>query len=202
MRRAAVAVLAGAVLMVTGCSTPQSLGGTPEPSSTSSSNALPPGTPNVAHPLDTTAFQKTPCSVLTAPQLQQLTITAAGQPDRTDALGPVCHWHDKDGPSKMNLTVYIVTAGQGLSGPYSQKDSYQVFEPQQDIGGYPALVAMTDDARPQGDCQIGIGVSNTQEVTVEGLLKTGADASSDMSNPCPRVRAVADAVIATIKAGK
>lgn len=193
--------MAGAVLMVTGCSTPPSVGGTPGPT-TSSSNALPPGTPNVAHPLDTTAFQKAPCSVLTATQLQQLTITTAGQPDLTDPLGPVCHWHNQTGPSKIDLTVYIGASGQGLSGPYSQKDSYQVFEPQQDIGGYPALIAMTDDARPQGDCQIGVGASNTQELSIEGQLKTGADASPDVSNPCPRVRAVAEAVIATIKAGK
>jgi len=103
----------------------------------------------------------------------------------------------------MDLGVYVGgTAVPGLSGPYSQKSSYQVFEPQQDIGGHPALIAMTDDARPQGDCQIAIGASNTQEISVEGLLKTGADRSPDMSNPCPRIRAVAEAVIATIKAGK
>jgi hypothetical protein len=194
--------MAGAVLMVAGCSTPSSVGGTPGPTSTPSVGALPPGTPNVANPLDTTSFQKSPCSMLTAAQLQQLTISSAGQPDLTDALGPVCHWHDQTGTSKMNLTVYIVTAGQGLSGPYSQKSNYQVFEPQPDIGGYPGLIAMTDDARPQGDCQIGIGVTNKQEITVEGQLKTGVDKSPDMSNPCPRVRAAAEAVIATIKAGK
>jgi Protein of unknown function (DUF3558) len=193
--------MAGAVMMVTGCSTPTSVGGTPETSSTSSTDALPPGTPNVAHPLDTTAFQKVPCSVLTGAQLQQLTITATGQPDTTP-LGPGCHWDNQTGPSKMDLTVYIVTAGQGLSGPYSQKDTYQVFEPQQDIGGYPALIAMTDDARPQGDCQIAIGASNKQEITVEGQLKTGVDKAPDMANPCPRVRAAAEAVIATIKAGQ
>jgi len=192
--------MAGAMLVMAGCSTPSSVVGTAGPTSTSSS--LPPGTPNVANPLDTTAFQKTPCSVLTAAQLQQLTIAATGQPNLTDPLGPVCSWHDQNGPSKMDLGIGFVTAGQGLSGPYSQKATYQVFEPQKDIGGYPALIAMTDDARPQGDCQIGIGVSNQLELTVEGLLKTGIDKAPDMSNPCPRVRAVAEAVIATIKAGK
>lgn len=193
--------MAGAVLMVAGCSTSPSVGGTAGPTTTSS--ALPPGTPNVANPLDTTAFQKAPCSVLTSAQLQKLTIAAAGQPDLTDPLGPVCHWDDQTGSSKMNLGIYVGgTAVPGLSGPYSQKGNYQVFEPQPDIGGYPALIAMTDDARPQGDCQIAIGVSNTQEVSVEGQLKTGVDKAPDMSNPCPRVRAVAEAVIATIKAGK
>ncbi len=198
MRRAAIAMVAGAVLMVTGCSAPSSVGGTPAPTS----DTLPPGTPNVAHPLDTTAFQKAPCSVLTAAQLQQLNVAAAGQPKVDDPLGPACDWHDQNGPSKIDLGVGFVTAGQGLAGPYSQKSNYEVFEPQQDIGGYPALIAMTDDARPQGDCQILIGVTNKLALSIEGLLKTGVDKSPDMSNPCPRVRAVAEAVIATIKAGK
>jgi hypothetical protein len=192
--------MAGAVLMVAGCSTPTSVGGTAGPTSTSSTGALPPGTPNVANPLDTTAFQKAPCSVLTATQLQQLTITTTGQPETTP-LGPVCHWHNQDGPSKMDLGVFIVTAGQGLAGIYSQKDTYGMFQPLPDIEGYPAVTAQNDDPK-QGNCVISVGVSNTLFVNVLVGLKTGVDKAPDMANPCPRNRTVAEAVMTTIKAGK
>ncbi|MFC0432264.1 DUF3558 domain-containing protein [Kutzneria buriramensis] len=193
--------MAGAVLMMTGCSNPPSIGGTAGPSSASSTDTAPPGVPNVAHPLDTAAFQKAPCSVLTAAQLQQLTITAAGKPDLTDPLGPVCHWDNQTGPSKMDLAVYIVTAGQGLAGIYSQKDTYQVFQPLPDIEGYPAVTAQNDDPK-QGNCVVSVGVSNALFVNVLVNLKTGVDAAPDMTNPCPRNRTVAEAVVATIKAGK
>jgi Protein of unknown function (DUF3558) len=201
VRRVVTAVAAGTVLTVAGCSSPP-VTGTPGASSTgaSSSDALPAGTPNVAHPLDTTAFQKAPCSVLTAAQLTKLTITATGKPKLDDPLGPVCSWHDTNGPSKMSVTVYIVTAGQGLAGIYSQKDTYKVFQPLPDIDGYPAVTAQNDDPK-QGNCVVSVGVSNKLFVNVLVGLKTGADAAPDMANPCPRNQTVAAAVMATLKGG-
>jgi Protein of unknown function (DUF3558) len=177
--------------------------GTPGASSTDSSSAgtLPAGTPSVAHPLDTTAFQKAPCSALTAAQLSQLTIGASGQADTADPVGPVCHWHDKDGKSKMNLAVYFLTTGQGLASVYSQKSTFEVFTPLPDIAGYPAIIALNPDQRSQGNCEVTIGVSDKLAINVLVNLKTGADAASDMTNPCPRNQAVAAAVVATLKGG-
>ena len=86
MSVAGVAVM----LAVPGCSaSPVGGAATPSPSGTSSSAALPSGTPNVAHPLDTAAFQKAPCSVLTAAQLKQLNVDATGKV-QDDPLGPDC----------------------------------------------------------------------------------------------------------------
>lgn len=192
------AVVAGVALTITACS-PSPVGGTgtPTTSATSSTSALPPGTPNVAHPLDTTAFQKAPCSVLTAAQLKQLNIDSPGGKVIDDPLGPHCGWTDQ-GPSRMGLSIIFATAGSGLAGIYSQKSQYVVFEPLPDIAGYPAIVAMTDDARPQGDCKVSIGVTNDLFISVEGVMNSDGP---DGHNPCPRVQAIATAMVTTMKGG-
>jgi Protein of unknown function (DUF3558) len=110
---------ASITLMVAGCST-SPVTGTPSaiPSGTQSASTLAPGTPNVAHPLDTSAFQKNPCSVLTSAQLTQFNIGAKGAADSSNPLGPSCNWYDGTGPSRMTLGVTFLTAGQGLDGIY------------------------------------------------------------------------------------
>lgn len=195
------AAAAGIAFAAAGCSpTPVGGSGTPTTSSTSSSDALAPGTPNVAHPLDTTAFQKAPCSVLTAAQLKQFNIGATGKA-QDDPLGPHCGWADNFGPSKIGLSVIFATAGSGLSDIYSQKAQYVAFQPLSDIDGYPAVIAMTDDARPQGDCKVSIGVSNQLFISVEGVIQTGANGAPDATQPCPRIQAIATAMVTTMKGG-
>jgi Protein of unknown function (DUF3558) len=150
----------------------------------------------VSHPLDTTAFQKTPCSVLTAAQLTQFNIGTQGQQDSSAPLGPACNWNDDTGPSNMTLGVIIVTQGQGLAGIYSQKSTYPVFQPLANVGGYPAVIALTADGRSQGLCQVSVGVTNNVLVEVSVALRAGAP---DVSNPCPRNQNIATAVVQTLK---
>lgn len=200
MRQRLMVLVAGAsvALAVAGCS-PSPVQGTPAPttSDSSSANSLPPGTPNVTHPLDTAAFQKAPCSVLTAAQLKQLNIDSPGGKVVDDPLGPHCGWTDQ-GPSRMGLSIIFATAGSGLAGIYSQKSQYVVFDPLPDIAGYPAIVAMTDDARPQGDCKVSVGVTNDLFISVEGVMNSDGP---DGHNPCPRVQAIATAMVTTMKGG-
>ncbi len=97
----------------------------------------------------------------------------------------------------MNFSIIFGTASSGLAGIYSQKGQYVVFEPLPDIVGYPAIVAMTDDARPQGDCKISVGASNDLLLSIEGFVNGGPD----VANPCPRVQAIATAMVTTMKGG-
>jgi hypothetical protein len=193
----ALTAMAGVALTVAGCS-PSPVGGsaTPTTASTSSASSLPPGTPNVAHPLDTTAFQKAPCSVLTAAQLRQLNITTTGGEVVDDPLGPHCGWTDT-GPSHLGLSVIFLTAGSGLASIYSQKSQYVVFEPLPDIAGYPAIVAMTDDIRAQGTCKVSVGVSNDLLINVQG----GAQYGPDQAKSCDQMQAAATAMVTTMKGG-
>jgi hypothetical protein len=97
----------------------------------------------------------------------------------------------------MNFSIIFGTASSGLAGIYSQKGQYVVFQPLPDIAGYPAIVAMTDDARPQGDCKISVGASNDLLLSIEGFVNGGPD----VANPCPRVQAIATAMVTTMKGG-
>ncbi|MFC0434922.1 DUF3558 domain-containing protein [Kutzneria buriramensis] len=182
-------------LVLAGCSSPSITGGTPGPTPTSSAESLPPGTPNVTHPLNVSNFHKTPCSTLTASQLQSLSVTVAGK-DVSDANGPSCTWVDLDGPAKMGITVIIPNASQGLAGIYGQKDTFPVFTPLANIGGFPAVIALSADGRSQGNCQVSVGVSNSQLVEVAVTIGAGA---TDEATPCGRNQTVAADVVATLK---
>ena len=96
----------------------------------------------------------------------------------------------------MTITVVIPSASQGLDGIYSQKGNFPVFQPLPDVGGYPAVIALSADGRSQGVCQVSVGVSNAQLIEVGVAMGTGAP---DESNPCPRNETVAADVVATLK---
>lgn len=193
-----LAALLGTVSAVAGCGT-STTPGTATPTS-SSDASLPPGTPNVAHPLDTTRFQKDPCGVLTPAQLRALNVAARGEVDNQDPTGPACGWTDTDGPSKMSLGVGFLTAGHGLGDIYAQKDLYAYFQPLPDIEGYPAVANIKGSQRNNtGTCAIDIGVTNQLAVDVFVTLRNGVGAPPDYSDPCPRTQKVADAIVKTLK---
>jgi Protein of unknown function (DUF3558) len=189
-----IAAIVGVVLV--GCSSTLGTPGlTSAGTTTSSTEALPPGTPNVAHPLDVTKFRQAPCSVLTAAQLQKLNVAASGQVDANTSM-PGCSWHDQRGPSKMGPGVTFGPVGHGLADIYGQKSTYVVFQPLPDIDGYPAVIALSADGRSQGNCEISVGVSNQQFIDVAVTIGAGAP---DETTPCTRSQTVAAAVVATVK---
>ncbi|GDY33095.1 DUF3558 domain-containing protein [Gandjariella thermophila] len=189
------AALVGAALVAAGCSS-TTTPGSAQP--TTSSAALPAGTPNVAHPLDTTRFQKDPCSLLTPTQLRQFNMGGAtGEVTPNAPTGPACSWGNTDGPSKMSISAAILTSGHGLVDVYSQKDTYRLFRPLPDIEGYPAAIASSADPG-SGYCSIVVGVTN--ELAVSTIVQID-NSSPDFSNPCPRNQQVATDVVQTLKGG-
>jgi Protein of unknown function (DUF3558) len=193
-----LAAMVGLVLALAACSSQSGAsGGQPA----SSEPALPPGTPNVAHPLDTANFQKSPCAVLKREQLQQLSVSANGEVSPNDPTGPACDWHDSGGPSKMAISIGFLTSGHGLADLYGQKDTFQYFQPISDIDGYPAVIAMSVDRHTQGACSVVVGVSNQLAVNTMVQLTTVGGPPPDYTNPCARNQKVAAAVVQTLKGG-
>src|SRR2546425_11208914 len=92
-------------ILLAGCS--NGVSGSPTP--VNSSNAAEPsdGVPKVAHPLDTTRFEKEPCAALTPSQLAQLAITTQPKPEPQNALGPTCRWNADE--AGMNIGGALLT---------------------------------------------------------------------------------------------
>ncbi len=196
---------AALAVVTTACSTP-TVGGTPAPtSSVSSDSKLPSGAPHVANPLDVSRAQASPCSVLTAAQISSVGIVATGK-SSDSAVGPACDWDDTSAiPSPVSIGVRFVTkTSGGLSSLYVQADSLKkaggYFEPIDPIQGYPALLyAQYDDrkATTNAACNLGIGVSDTLQIAF-GVTVTHPSPQSD---PCTIDKKAADLMMTTLKAG-
>jgi hypothetical protein len=191
--------LLSAALLAAGCSS--SAPGEPGPLTTSagavaSSTANLYGAPHVSNPLDTSAFQKNPCSSLTTAQLNALNVGTQSEV-RNNPAGPTCAWKPGAGESRSVALITYVTSGQGLSGVYSDKNAGGPFEILPPVDGYPAVYAPVTDERSRGVCQIGVGVSDTLVVVIGLTINSG----QYKTDPCtPNTQLAAD-VISNIKSG-
>lgn len=169
---------------------PSATAGAP-PSSDSSSSV-----PKVAHPLDTTKFQKDPCSVLTEAQLASLGLTTKGKPQ--SGTGPMCAFNDSAHSSQgIGFGITFVTANtQGLASIYQQKDTFALFDPLPPIQGYPAIDYSASDDRSRGSAGIAVGVSDQLIFEVDVELTPKAPNRSD---PVPVGVKVADMVLTNLK---
>ncbi|MGH3436189.1 MAG: DUF3558 domain-containing protein [Sciscionella sp.] len=189
-----------AATALTGCSTDGTPSPRGDPTSAAPTSQNLHGAPHVTHPLHTTTFQNDPCSMLTPQQVQQLhtSIKMATKyaPDANSGSGPGCTWSG-DTTETITAAVGLLTAGQGLSNIYAQKGTYMVFNPQPEIVGYPAVVAMTTDERSAGSCSLLVGVSDKLALEVDVFV----DIATNHTTPCVSAKQVAQAAVATIKGG-
>ncbi|MCP2261538.1 Protein of unknown function (DUF3558) [Streptoalloteichus tenebrarius] len=101
----------------------------------------------------------------------------------------------------MSVHGTFIVKGDGLPGLYSRRGTYKVFEPIE-IEGYPAVIASRSvDSRPDGMCDISIGVTEKLVYEVQLLFNTGVEKPADFNNPCGRAQTVAAEMIKTMKAG-
>jgi hypothetical protein len=108
-----------------------------------------------------------------------------------DGLGPRCAWHGATG----SIGVGFLTRNKGgLSDTYRGRDLEAYFE-ETTVDGYPAVFVDAIDSRPRGNCGLVVGISDT--LTIDVLEQGRLDAAG----ACARVKQVAAAVIATMKAG-
>lgn len=189
-----------ALAALAGCSSQGEAG--PQPTGSGSGSSTAPsddpsnGAPKVEHPLDTGKFQKDPCSVLTAAQVQSLGLSKKGEPDVKNALGPKCFFSGSAAPVGMGFGVTFVTANtQGLASIYGQKDTLKVFDPQS-IQGYPAIDYGVSDMRSEGSMGLAVGVTDQLTFEVDLDIDKGAP---NQSNPLPVAVKIADMVITNVK---
>jgi hypothetical protein len=206
VRTATITVALAATLfaLVAGCSsgtgtTPLGTTGTkPATTSTSAGHALPAGgAPAVTNPLDTTKYQQNPCSVLTAAQLQTLSINGPGKPN-PGLIGPSCGWFDQSNFSSLDITFYTNPKVRiGLTGPYLNRKSFQLFQPTQ-VNGYPAVIADRFGHGGKGDCEAFVGTADDVLVDFHLLLSSGEPHYTDA---CPVAQDAATAGVTTMRSG-
>jgi hypothetical protein len=195
---AAVGVVVGLAVVLAACST--TVVGNPAPATGSgpaSSTGGPDGVPKVAHPLETSRFEKEPCATLSSEQLGQLGITTAPKPMPEDKLGPSCTWNaDDDGG--LNLGARLLTVGSSLASLYKQRDQgrWKLFEPVADVAGYPGVLLDPSSAQPKGKCELSVAV---RDDLIYSLQVDMLQSSKDYANPCPVVQKAAEMAVSTMK---
>lgn len=199
-RALAAAGLALTLGMAAGCAGKTAGHGQPRssgaPTSASASQAVPnSGAPKVAQPLKAESFLQRPCSVLTATQLDALNLHVDGKSETTGGVGPVCKWNDFGGATEGAYSVTFVKGGDGLSGPYSNKDS-SFFKEVPAISGQPSVISMNGDGRSSGRCTIDVGLSDQQIIAVGAYMGPNAP---NYKNSCGVSAKLAEKMVETIK---
>lgn len=158
--------------------------------------------PTIENPLDTSAFHREPCRVLTAEDLLALGMaTGTGEPEPEAALGPGCRWSDRfTGPSDSSIDVTFADGG-GLAETYARRDTFSYFRELPPVHGRPTVAAGTTTGggppETEGTCAVAVGVSQDRSVLVE--VVAGA-ASPHRADPCGRAVAAADLVMRAVEA--
>lgn len=200
--------LLAAILLLAGCASTEQ--GTPTASDSSPSDsrsASPtqsqhpsgsPKAPDVTDPIDTTAFEENPCSVLTKPQLNQLSIATAPKQEMTES-GPSCKWGDVFDDGISISGAFITEKPSSINGLYrnSALERYSYFIPV-NIDGYPAAFLQVADRRGNGSCGIGIGVRDELVYSISFRLSSEHPGYSD---PCSVLKKVAEMTVQTMTQG-
>ena len=199
MSRRLVGLVAGlttiAVIAAVGCSSREDGDPTADGTQTSTKGEND-GVPRVEDPLDATSFLNQPCAVLDQQQLAEFGVTSPGIPTTTGAtaeyVGPYCSWI-ADPEWGSAISVGFETGNKhGLSDTYRGRDQFEYFVPTT-VDGYPAVFSDGADLRSQGQCVIGVGISDKLAFNASEQGELDADGA------CERARQVAAAALATLK---
>ncbi len=201
MRIRTIVAGTAALALLAGCGT--SGGGTTgtptttETQPTSGGNSA--GAPKIQNPLDVKAFDADPCSTVTPAQVQAFGLPGVnGRVNSTEA-GAACVWLGASTAAKMAPGAGILREGTNLSTILPKKDvTYQVFEEQPAVQGYPAYLALVADQRKDGGCDLLVGVSDERAMF---FTFSSFDGSPRYADPCAAVTEFANLAITTIKAG-
>lgn len=205
----AIVSLASAAVVLAGCGgqtggDPQPTGGSDSSTVASGGSGLPKnGAPAVAHPIDPSKYVSNVCLTLNQSAQSALHITEPGQAQQ-GGPGPQCVWHivgtSSAAPGEMtNVEIEIANNALfqgGLSNFYGNRSKMKVFEPLGEIDGYPAVLAMPKDTRPQGTCSVTVGVTDNLVFAAGASVKLGSS-----TDPCTNAKKVAELMVQTIKGG-
>ncbi|RJQ87703.1 DUF3558 domain-containing protein [Amycolatopsis panacis] len=196
-----------------GCSSPTPGNATPStsapadsvPATSVSSDAgqVPgPGVPKVQNPIDTAQVAKNPCSSLTDDQANGLFGgPLPGDPDLHSPAGPACNWDGGSAHGYARVGVIVTNvAPQGLTSVYASKGtSYKYFQPLAPVGGYPAVAYDVSAERSPGECNMAVGISDTQVIDIAVRQQKSRIGSKE---PCVSAQEVAVMVIGNIRGGQ
>lgn len=148
--------------------------------------------PKVAHPLDATRFLNSTCSALTAADIAALGLQDPLIENSPKPTGPGCAWQGVSAGDGVGIDWLTKTDNSpGIAGVYQSQANAFYFQPTT-VSGYPAVYAdYANDARPNGDCTILVGV-NDQLVFNSNYDGQG---SVDAATGCARAKQAAADVI-------
>ncbi|MET8762689.1 DUF3558 domain-containing protein [Lentzea sp. NPDC004782] len=198
MRIRTIAAGTAALALLAGCSTGGGTTGTPTNATQPTSTSRGGGAPKVSSPLNLTAAEAAPCSVVTPAQLASYGLPGVEGSLNSSSAGAGCKWSGSLTAAEMAAGMIILPAGTSLSSTYAKKDSYPVFEERPAIQGYPAVVALAVDQRKDGDCDMIVGASDERAIL---FTYVSDEKGKYFADPCAGVTEFANLAITTIKAG-
>jgi hypothetical protein len=183
------------IAALTGCS--EQTAGTPVVASSSAAQVA-----TVSQPLNPTPFLNRPCDLIPQTLLNQLGYTDPGEPktgaDSATAEGPTCRWLQPSSSKLINIGIQRAPDGSdngGLRNVFAAKGSLFSFVEPTEISSYPAAFADTGDHRPEGDCGLYVGITDTLTMSASAHEYRGAQDS------CDTARQIAAAMIQSLKGG-
>lgn len=160
------------------------------------------GAPKVENPIDTTKWESNPCAVITAEQFSAAGFPSAeGEEDLNSAGGShTCNWTWLDELSSATGRFAMDSIKDGLSHYYARNEAgaTEYFEPLTSIEGHPALVAMTEDPRETGECDVDVGLRDDAVYTIQ---MTADSDSRWYEDPCKAAQELATLAVQTMKGG-
>lgn len=195
-RFAAAALAATAVLAGCDSDPPQTTptvtapGTSQTTTSTNSSAQAPP----VKQPLVATRFDADACQSLT--EFQRRSLSLAG--GTSDPPGK-CDFASAGTEIVVKL-IYYSNNTSGLSALYEahSQGSWEYWEPTE-LDGYPAVLYEVSPNKTKLSCEVAVGISDSLYFSVRYVFYNGDPGGK---NPCVEGRAVASAVLSTIKTAK
>ncbi|HEY8372688.1 MAG TPA: DUF3558 domain-containing protein [Pseudonocardiaceae bacterium] len=159
-------------------------------SAATSSAAASQAAPSVTDPKD--AGGLAPCDLLKPDRAIAIGLEPEGtEVEPTGRFAP-CNWRTSD--RAFAVDVSADTTWEGMDELYDRQDMYAEFEPLE-IDGYPAVrVGLYSDP---AQCEMFVGIAETQAILVQGTRGPG-----QTFDTCAKVREVAQAVLASLPAGK
>lgn len=162
--------------------------------------SIPSSAPPINDSLDVGDAFEDPCEVLTRDQLRPFGITSEGERNSTE-----CWWGVGTG---VGTTIHV---GPDPTAHYSsladlyqdrlERPRYAYFVPTE-VDGYPAVFHdLRVDFRPDGGCQITVGVADDQYFDVD-YSAVGPEATEEQrADPCGSARRIAELVLSSLQNG-
>lgn len=145
----------------------------------------------MAAPLPTQGLLENPCSALTDAQLKDLGLVSPGK--ATQGQPALCGWSGEIQENHVNVGA-VPQNNRGISDIYDQKSRQAYFQPVT-VGGYPGVLADTQDGRASGSCTLWVGITDQLAFAVATSITTG----ENKANSCTSAQHVGEAVIEHLK---